>query len=642
MNTILENEDLNSVTNVKTLGFLMSDDAREYLMQVQNKENVSKEGFFNFSQTQRINTIIWFLINKQTMSLSLIEKKFHVSRNTADQDFKKIQRTLSKYSLKLSKNSHGHTIQGSEIQQRKWIYEQFLDGNPILFSLLDRHTAAPQNIGLLLRDFEQITGNFFTDDAFVCLTAFLQWYIERIKAPENRIPNENVIPDNLVALEWAQKLLFQNDVVNLGEARYLINLVHSSQFRKANTEYGGIQDILPIAKQIIFKFNQITGINLKLDSLQASLATHLLSAYYRIKLDISYQNENLSLIQVKYHDLFTFTELAMKPFQEFIQKKIPEDEVALVTLYFGGALKAIEDEDLKRNSNTVMIVCSSGVGTSRILKQQLEERFPEISFSRPFNLLSFENSSLINIKLIISTIKINQKNLKIPNIKVSAIPTLNDWNNINNALKTTGLIREHKNKINVEGLLDIISEYARITDLDALTESIDQYLVNANSNSKNAKKQILNNGKKLTDIFLPKDIQFSLGAKNFDEALVSSFKTLLADHSIEERYIDRIRYLNTKFNFSMTLGQNIFLAHAGPEDGVNKTAFAFLMLKEPVYLYKNQSNEKIPIKIFISFGTVDGTSHLGRLNDIMQLISNKQEMLKICSTNSRLELLNLT
>ncbi|WP_301711352.1 BglG family transcription antiterminator [Oenococcus sicerae] len=621
----------------------MSDDARKYLKQVQNKETTSKEGFFNFSKTQRINTIIWSLINKQTMTLSLIEKTFHVSRNTADQDFKKIQSMLSHYNLTLSKSSRGHIIQGLEVQQRKWIYEQFLDGNPILFSLLDRHIiTATQNIGLLLRDFEQSTGNFFTDDAFVCLTAFLQWYTQRIRDLKNRIPNEEAIPDNLIALEWAQKFLFQNDVINLGEAKYLINLVLSSQFRKANTEYGGIQDILPITKQIIFKFHQITGINLKLDSLQTSLATHLLSAYYRIKFDISYENENLNLIQTQYHDLFAFTQLSMEPFQDYIQKKIPEDEVALVSLYFGSALKEIEDEDLKRHRNTVMIVCSSGVGTSRILKQQLEERFPEISFSRPFNLLSFENSSLINIKLIISTIKITKKNLQIPSIEVSAIPTPNDWHNIDSALKITGLMREHKNKINVEGLLDIISEYARIVDLDALTQSLNQYLVHANSNSINTKNQILNSGKKLTDIFLPKDIQFSLGAKNFDEALMSSFKTLLADHAIEKRYIERIRYLNAKFNFSMTLGQNIFLAHAGPDDGVNKTAFAFLMFKEPVYLYKNKSNEKMPIKIIISFGTIDSFSHLGRLNDIMQLINNKNKMVKLYSANSRLELLNLS
>ena len=72
----------------------------------------------------------------------------------------------------------------------------------------------------------------------------------------------------------------------------------------------------------------------------------------------------MDLIKQKYEQLFSFTRFSVRPFEEFVKKDIPDDELALIALYFGGEIKAIEAENLKKQKNDVMIVCSSGIGTS--------------------------------------------------------------------------------------------------------------------------------------------------------------------------------------------------------------------------------------------------------------------------------------
>ncbi|VDK13554.1 Transcriptional regulator MtlR [Oenococcus sicerae] len=639
LNQLLEENQLDKIQNIKNLGFYLTKDAISHLAESEKIITTRNEDLYNFSKKQRVETIIWLLINKEKVSLTSIENKFNVSRNTADQDFKAISKILINYKLVLSKNSTGHSISGTEIQKRNWVYEQFSKEDPILFSLLAKRINSIQNISPFLKEFERMTGNFFTDDAFICLSAYLDWYIDRIQDPVNRLNNTKIIPSNLIALEWAQKFLFKNKVVNLGEANYLINTVHSGQFNKANKQYGGIQEILPIAKKIIFRFNRIAGVNLKLDSLQVNLATHLLATYYRIKYDISYKHPNLNSIKHKYNQLFSFAQYSVRPFEDFLKKEIPDDEIALITLYFGGEIKAIEDANLKKQKAKVMIVCSSGIGTSRILKQQLEEKFPNVSFSKPLNTLSYENSSLEGIELIISTIAIkNSNNIKV--IKVSAIPNDNDWKMIEAALKSKKLLSTQNTRINIEGLLDIISEYARIEDIDGLTKSIKHYLEYSSSELKKNKNPVLSKvGNTIGDIFTRANTSFFDHAENFKQALYLAFQPLVKNGLIEDRYIEKIYNLTEKYGPYMVIADNVLLAHARPGDGVNKTAFSFLLLKNPVFIEKKET--KIPIKIIIGFGTVDTTSHLEKLNLIMKILQNKLLMNQILSVSKKEDLIKI-
>lgn len=110
MNQFLDEKGFDKVINVKNLGFYLNQETISALEKSKRFNNEKNEEFFNFSGKQRIETIIWLLINREKVSLTLIETKFNVSRNTADKDFKKIGCILKNYQLSLSKNSGGHMI----------------------------------------------------------------------------------------------------------------------------------------------------------------------------------------------------------------------------------------------------------------------------------------------------------------------------------------------------------------------------------------------------------------------------------------------------------------------------------------------------------------------------------------------------
>lgn len=178
--------------------------------------------------------------------------------------------------------------------------------------------------------------------------------------------------------------------------------------------------------------------------------------------------------------------------------------------------------------------------------------------------------------------------------------------------------------MNIEGLLDIISEYARIENVNELKKALKQYTENSSTNFLNNKSKITNNSHtKLEEIFTKSNISFVDHANNFREALSLAFEPLIKNRSIETKYIDKIEYLTKKYGTYMMIEKGVLLAHAKPGDGVNKTDFSFLLLKKPVHLVNNNDIEAI--KIIIGFATVDTSSHLEKLNDIMKICKMERQ-----------------
>ena len=129
------------------------------------------------------------------------------------------------------------------------------------------------------------------------------------------------------------------------------------------------------------------------------MLTHLLSTYYRVKYQITFKQPSLSIIMKQYNELIFFTRLSLKPFEDLIDQRLSDEEVTLVAIYFGGILRKENKPDY-----AVDVVCSSGIGTSKVLHEELCQRYPNVKFSEPMSVFKLKNSHSRNIKLIISTI----------------------------------------------------------------------------------------------------------------------------------------------------------------------------------------------------------------------------------------------
>ena len=91
--------------------------------------------------------------------------------------------------------------------------------------------------------------------------------------------------------------------------------------------------------------------------------------------------------------------------------EISEDEVENIALHIGGALERIDKRDEKKVYKTI-IVCTSGVGTSMLIKSKLENIFKgklEIIKVIPSYLIDYIN--VLDIDFVISTVEVNLENV---------------------------------------------------------------------------------------------------------------------------------------------------------------------------------------------------------------------------------------
>lgn len=82
--------------------------------------------------------------------------------------------------------------------------------------------------------------------------------------------------------------------------------------------------------------------------------------------------------------------------------KIPEDEIGYIVIYFIASM-----DSLSKHSISVLVVCSTGIGSSKMLRSRLEREFSEIDVKKIISLHKLHDEDLRQYDLIISTVPID-------------------------------------------------------------------------------------------------------------------------------------------------------------------------------------------------------------------------------------------
>lgn len=93
---------------------------------------------------------------------------------------------------------------------------------------------------------------------------------------------------------------------------------------------------------------------------------------------------------------------------------------------------------------------------------------------------------------------------------------------------------------------------------------------------------------------------------------------LLASGAIEARYYDAIIHKINELGPYIILAPGLAMPHARPEEGVKRTAFALVTLKEPVYF----EGESEGVSVFITLAGSDNDEHMRGIVDITQLVED--------------------
>ena len=101
------------------------------------------------------------------------------------------------------------------------------------------------------------------------------------------------------------------------------------------------------------------------------LVAHMDKALKRIRSGMSISNPIIREIEKDYKELFQIIKRSAR--LVFSEDYFPEDEIGYLVLYF-----AVSLDNITKKTFRILVVCSSGMGSSKMLASRLEREIPEI------------------------------------------------------------------------------------------------------------------------------------------------------------------------------------------------------------------------------------------------------------------------
>ena len=388
-----------------------------------------------YTLEERLTLILCILYeNAEPVKLYTLSKDLGVSISTVSADLMKLEERLLPVQLSiLKKRGYGVELSGTENAKRRAISYALSKTlkEEGLFSLIKEkihqnsssyedpiserlmHLVDREKLGMIEKAMKELYPNFsisMTDSAYVGLIVHLALAIERILQGENITIDEAYLKQISLEPEYPMatkiiNMLMERFQVDIPEAEVGYITMHL-QGAKMRQQEGIIHEpsnleIYRLAKKLIQAMEEQTGYPLSANnSLLEGLVTHLKPAIYRIEQNMGIVNPLLKEIQINYKELFEQVKAAVR--LVFPKLHIPNEEIGFLVMHFGSALIGV----LGKGDLKAYIICSSGIGTSKLLASRLLREIQEIA--EVDNISVFElnelSSTITERDLIISTI----------------------------------------------------------------------------------------------------------------------------------------------------------------------------------------------------------------------------------------------
>lgn len=400
---------------------------------VQGKQSVIAQLIRNISQnkvvqdylaTERIDlTMLYLLVSSDYIKQKTIALALNVSVSTVKKDLPQVRIQLQHWNLQLiSKKSEGLFVKGF-IYQRQIAMMNLLVKDSQTTELLHWLQGQGPADNSFLNLMSQTFGKLFTHVYTVVMPILQQ---EQVQVSDSELI-EFVILVGLWFNSWQQQqaIIFQESIAPLTKKTQQIdtllqqNLVHGhldhnyqDYLRWLIQIYFGEKDLVTSwdgqamlikSDLLVQKVEERLGISLSNDNdLLRGLQRHLNKAVNRIESGITIRNPLTKEIQANYSTIYTIVAAATR--QLFGAQYFPADEIGYLVMYFAIAL-----DKLVQRSFNVLIVCSSGMGSAKMLASRVEREIPEITVKKVTSIIEMEHLDLTQFDLILSTVPLEIK-----------------------------------------------------------------------------------------------------------------------------------------------------------------------------------------------------------------------------------------
>lgn len=404
---------------------------------------------------QRINYILYRLLENTLNDVSITQndlaEEMYISLSTLKMHLNEVKDILKKYDLKIAQyKTKGIKISGEENKLRYCIVDI---KNIHLENEFFQNLISNINTNLLDDIIKKVLSGRklqLTDRSQKKLCMYIAIAIQRSKNNKtvvypssltNKI--ENTFEYN-VAKEIVENIYTQlNTDLSCSEVYYITQCLLASKKLIDVSESTNKKHVKNLVNIILKEIHEKLSIDFTNDEyLIDGLTLHLNIALTRIQFQMNIRNELLETIKNDYPLAFQMGVIAGKIVEQYDNIKINENEIGYIALHFGAALSR---NGIKENiqAKNIIIVCSSGLGISVLLKAKVEEYFHNrLNVIKVMPSYEINNQILDNVDYILSTVPLkNVKSDKI--IKINRMLQKEDVENIENKIfhkETTELL----------------------------------------------------------------------------------------------------------------------------------------------------------------------------------------------------------
>ena len=621
INLWLEQAELSHLEIVREKGLYLSQQEREKIQTM--LESDGENQVYIFSPEERIKIIICYVIYAQeAIYMEQFTDCFAVSRNTIFADLKEVTKKLKQYDLKLDyQPKQGYIILGDPVRVRALFILYFNEMETLFKSGVIRffNQKQIQDYYHTLKKIEQTLEISYVDGVLYSIAALVPLlYQHRTAIRFTDLKQTEIVKTQEYALvqKYFPDLEPEEQIyLSLHLLGSRVNLVPDEYFESDSKTY-----VYDLTQSLVSEFEKVACVTFdKREELERALFVHLNTSLYRYRYGIQIGNILCDDVMNEYPDMFAITKIAVKRLEKQIELPIPDSEIAYLTLHFGGFLKipSEENEHLR-----ILIVCVNGISTGNMIKREVHKLLPFAEIVGVVAAVHLINAQNI-CDLIISTVKINSI---VPSITVHPVLTELDRRSILNHR----LVAPRNVEIQKERLFQVVKKYVNPADYPNLLKDLTVYIQRDMQHDVLGEEEEYN----LLSILDESRICIFPDRCSWQNSIRIAGRCLLDNRSIEPKYLDTMIAQLQYYGPYMFLTENVLLAHAKPEDGVNCLDVSMAFFRESVWFSDSKK-----AKIIWVLAAEDQEKHLKILQDILTLTGDSKFLSDIENAKSSTDIL---
>jgi len=624
LNEWLDLHYLQDLEVVRGKGILIPGDQREKILSA--LEEKEEGDYYVFLPSERVDVIICYLIHsRHPVYIEQLTDLLQVSRNTIFGDIKVAVQKLREYELDLNYEPRtGYQVIGDPIQARALFFLYYSSLRPLIDSgalQLEDQQEIDDYYGRLEKIREALHVDY-VEGVLSGLAALLPLMHHAKtgpggtgggKTPALSFPGLRR-EEFCASQEYHLAKAFFPELPE-DEIVYLTLHLLGSRLTVTTEEIfeeKSDKSVFGITKALVTEFEKIACVTFEdREMLERALFIHIKASLYRYRYGIQIGNPMSDDVVREYPNLFEITKTVSKYLEQMIGLPIPDSEVAYLALHFGAFLKTSTSEERRLR---ILIVCVNGVSTGNMLRREVAKLLPEadiIGVVPAINAVHVQDTC----DLVISTVRVQSI---IPVIVVNPILTDDDRSYI---LHHKLVASSHHGQI-LENLFDVMKKY---TDASRYAE-LRQDLVSCLSGTGHAAADLPLFGDKpgLAQILRSSLITICGTSTAWIDAVYQAGAPLTENGCITGKYLDAIVSQTTYYGSYMFITNEIMLAHAKPENGVNYLGLSLGIFHEPVPFPGGRR-----ARLIFVLAAEDNERHFRILNELLAIAQNEDLLNRI-------------